>query len=252
MSSHGKITAVPGHGEIGASLDKFPRPSASFGAVAQMIQTKQCNAPAKRVKSDDKRERTRRALIEVALRLIAEKGIEATSVLAVTSVLGISNGAFYYHFRNKDHLLEDVAHAVVESVVALIESVSRDDPAAQVARGPLIALRYYEAHPQMRTIMLRVVVDPDRAHDNLHNNLLDHLSRGRMVGRFGVADVDLCAAFCRALVAGALRQFTPGCDARLLARQASAHTLAMLGLPLWEAYRVVEQECERIDAENRG
>jgi len=219
--------------------------------VEQAIQTNECSDRTRRDKARDKRDRTRRALIDTSLRLIAEKGIEATSVLEVTSVLGISNGAFYYHFRNKDHLLEEVAHAVVESVVAQIESVSRDDPAAQVARGPLIVLRYYEDHPRMRTIMLRVVIDPDRAHENLHNKLLEHVSRGRTVGRFGVADVDLGAAFCRALVAGALRQYTPGCDSRLLARQASAHTLAMLGLPLWEAFSVVEQECERINAEER-
>jgi AcrR family transcriptional regulator len=217
--------------------------------VKQQTPTTVRSPNVKRKDGVDKRERTRRALIETSLRLIAEKGIEETSVLEVTNALGISNGAFYYHFRNKDHLLEEVGHAVVESVVGKIESVSRADPAAQVARGPHIVLRYYLENIQLRPIMLRVVVDQSGNHESLHNKLHEHVARGRLEGRFDIADVDLAVAFCRAIIAGALQKYTPGCDAALLGKQTSAHTLAMLGLPLREAFALAQDEYESIEAE---
>jgi AcrR family transcriptional regulator len=204
---------------------------------------------ALRQRAEDKRERTRQAIIQTALRLISEKGVEGTSVLEVTNALGISNGAFYYHFRSKDQLLEDVGHSVVESLVSRIESVSREDPAAFIARGPIVIMRYFVDHSELRSIALRVVIDQGRNHQGLHDNLRTHVARGKAVGRFPITDVDLAVSFGRSIMAGALREFIPGCDAVLLGKLASVHTLAMLGMPMWEAHSIVERECTQIEAE---
>lgn len=215
----------------------------------QIVQMSASGPKAPTHRADDKRERTRRAIVQTSLRLIAEKGVEATSVLEVTTALGISNGAFYYHFRSKDQLLEFVGRSVVESLIAQIESVCHADPAQNIARGPIVVVRHFVDNPQLRTIVLRVVIDEERNHQSLHDSLREHVARGKAMGRFPIASVELAVAFARSVVAGALREFSPGCDPVVLGKQASIHTLSLLGLPIWEAHIIVEQECARIDAD---
>lgn len=51
----------------------------------------------------------RRALIDVTVQLIREGGIEAVSIRGVAGRLGVTMGAPYHHFRDKDELLAAVA-----------------------------------------------------------------------------------------------------------------------------------------------
>src|SRR3974377_266647 len=74
---------------------------------------------------------TRDAIVKLALRMIAEKGVAGTSVLEITQTLGISNGTFYYHFVNMEQLLEDVGLRVVASLIEESKQARRPDPAAQ-------------------------------------------------------------------------------------------------------------------------
>jgi AcrR family transcriptional regulator len=251
-NSNPMIKASADQGEASRRLDTLGLVCATVANMKQRALHSEQSANAPNGEVVDKRERTRQAIIATSLTLIAEKGIDDTSVLDVTNALGISNGAFYYHFRNKDHLLEEVGHTVVENLVARIESVSRADPAEQVGRGPLIIIEYCNENPELWPIILRVVVDQGGIHESLHHRLHGHLTRGRHVGRFGISDVDLAVAFCRSIIAGALQKFRSDGDAAQLGIQASAHTLAMLGLPLWEAFALAEQEHDKISAESDG
>jgi AcrR family transcriptional regulator len=55
---------------------------------------------------------TRQHLVDVATRLFAERGYEATSIEAVLDAGGVSRGSLYHHFANKQALFE----AALESV----------------------------------------------------------------------------------------------------------------------------------------
>ncbi|AIW86940.1 Transcriptional regulator, TetR [Bacillus mycoides] len=46
-----------------------------------------------------------RLIIEMAMRLFATKGVNATSVQEIVTACGISKGAFYLYFKSKDELL---------------------------------------------------------------------------------------------------------------------------------------------------
>src|SRR3569623_955858 len=59
-----------------------------------------------------KRERTRAALIEAAIALIGERGYEATSLEAVARRAGMSRGAIYGNFANREALFLAVAEAL--------------------------------------------------------------------------------------------------------------------------------------------
>ncbi len=64
------------------------------------------NAPARR---GDKRARTRARLIEAASALVRAQGFEATSLEAVAARAGMTRGAIYGNFRNREDLFLAVA-----------------------------------------------------------------------------------------------------------------------------------------------
>jgi TetR/AcrR family transcriptional repressor of nem operon len=51
-----------------------------------------------------KKASAREALLDAALRLIREKGFEATSVEQLCAAAGVTKGAFFHHFKNKEAL----------------------------------------------------------------------------------------------------------------------------------------------------
>jgi AcrR family transcriptional regulator len=63
-----------------------------------------------------KRDRTRAKLIQTAVELIGEKGFEGTTLDAVARRAGMTRGAIYGNFRNRDDLFMAVAKAQWEPV----------------------------------------------------------------------------------------------------------------------------------------
>ena len=78
---------------------------------------------------------TRAALIDVATKLFATKGYDATAIPAVLEAAGVSRGALYHHFTSKEALFD----AVLVSVEARV--MSKVARAAGGTRDPLEALR---------------------------------------------------------------------------------------------------------------
>lgn len=53
----------------------------------------------------EKRERTRRRLVEAAFAVVAERGFHAATVDQISAAAGVSTGALYANFKTKDDLL---------------------------------------------------------------------------------------------------------------------------------------------------
>jgi AcrR family transcriptional regulator len=72
----------------------------------------------------------RGAWIDAALRALAAGGPDAVRVEALAAGLGVSKGGFYWHFANRQALLEELLDAwekaVVEDVIASVESQPAD------------------------------------------------------------------------------------------------------------------------------
>src|SRR5262249_3193804 len=79
---------------------------------------------------------TRQQLIDVATRLFAKDGYQATSIEAVLAATGMSRGALYHHFRGKDALFEAVLEAVETDIAA---GIARRAAAAKTAAAALRA-----------------------------------------------------------------------------------------------------------------
>lgn len=73
-----------------------------------------------------KADRTRRLILETALRLFRERGFDGTTMRAIAEEAGMSLGSTYYYFASKDHLIQPYygrSHA--EHLIAC-ESALRD------------------------------------------------------------------------------------------------------------------------------
>ena len=197
---------------------------------------------AKSELSQSKRELTRSALVDTSLRLIALKGIEATSVLDITEALSVSNGSFYYHFENKEQLLEVLGHAVLEDLIERIEKLERADPAQRIVGGLLLMFQQADRFPEQRAIMLRVIEDPAGRHADLSNQLLSDIKWGIKINRFNIENADIATQFCRSLLGTAMRRRHTGDLSKRLALITAAHTLMTLGIESREAVSIAKHE----------
>ena len=55
-------------------------------------------------------EDTHQEMIETAVRLISEKGVDSLSIAAISRAMGINRTTVYYHFESREALLEAVKH----------------------------------------------------------------------------------------------------------------------------------------------
>jgi AcrR family transcriptional regulator len=125
----------------------------------------------RRAPKGDKRQRTRAALLEAARELVRERGYEGTTLREVAERAGMTSGAIYGNFRNRDDLFlalgltywppivpryrPDATFA--EKMRALAEATLAALPARrQAAGGRLTGMAYALSHEAMRAKVLEV------------------------------------------------------------------------------------------------
>jgi len=114
----------------------------------------------------DKRDRTRAALLEAARALIREKGYERTTLEEVASRAGMTTGAIYGNFKNRDELFIALGQTYwppvkphiksgatfAEAMRALAKAtLAAVDERRPVAIGRLTGLAYTLKSPELRT-----------------------------------------------------------------------------------------------------
>jgi AcrR family transcriptional regulator len=106
-------------------------------------------APATR---DDAKQLTRVALVQAALELFAEQGLDVPSLDAICDRAGYTRGAFYVHFKTREDLLVAVMDHVGEAFLASVfldfaggGSASPTEPKASARRKPARARRLHHA-----------------------------------------------------------------------------------------------------------
>ena len=73
---------------------------------------------------------TRRALVTSARRLFGQRGYTATSLDDICDRAGVTKGALYHHFRNKEDLFVEALEQVEEDLVRAGAADANDSPAA--------------------------------------------------------------------------------------------------------------------------
>jgi len=123
---------------------------------------------------EQKREHTRRLLVEVADRLFRERGYAATTVADIAAEAGVSTRTAFTYFATKDDLLFPDADERVRAAVDALEQRTDDEPITALLRalrgaeiaatdllGDRAALRtaLIESEPSVRGHALRRLAD---------------------------------------------------------------------------------------------
>ena len=116
-----------------------------------------------RTRREEQAEWRRNQLLDTALRLFGEKGVENTSIKDIAEAAGVAQGLVYHYFRSKEDLLVEVLQRR-SPMVALRDLLAglQDQPAIQVL--PMLAQGIYGIMTERRdllSIMFReVIVNP--------------------------------------------------------------------------------------------
>jgi AcrR family transcriptional regulator len=105
--------------------------------------------------------RTVELLLKTAHDVLVQRGYHGTRVDDITAAAGVSHGAFYRYFENKDHVVRVLAVRALQAVSAAFDEipdvVGEPGPASSTALRRW--LRRYNAMHASHTAMIRVWVD---------------------------------------------------------------------------------------------
>lgn len=73
-------------------------------------------------------EGVRAAILDAAIALLAEKGLQRLTIDAVASAAGVTKGGLFHHFPNKDALIEGVLESMIAFAEASIDEEMPQDP----------------------------------------------------------------------------------------------------------------------------
>jgi AcrR family transcriptional regulator len=79
---------------------------------------------------EQKRDRTRAAIVAAALRLFAEHGFEQTTITEIAAAAEVGRRTFFHYFASKDELLFSDARARIDAAVEAIRTRATDDTPA--------------------------------------------------------------------------------------------------------------------------
>jgi AcrR family transcriptional regulator len=120
-------------------------------------------------------ETRRTEIAEVAVRLWAEKGFDATSVAEVAEAAGISKGTFYLYFTSKQALLEEVLrrYSLLPNIQMLVEDLAGAELDEAVHAFVRRAWQHLNEHRDLVLLALRELpTHLDRVQGVLENVLL--------------------------------------------------------------------------------
>jgi AcrR family transcriptional regulator len=163
----------------------------------------------------------RQAIIDAAVALVTESGVEAMTLREAARRAGVSSGAPFRHFPGKRELVQ----AVAEQGMAILRSAMEDRLAHSTATDPLARLAvlahayvdWATKHPTYyRVLGDRLLIDFYNSEPLLADNrwiretMQRFLSEAAQSGLLAITDLDQANLQCRALAYGLARMFVDG------------------------------------------
>src|SRR5690349_11459273 len=137
---------------------------------------------------DRRKARTRQALIDAAVRLIAEGRGDRASIQEITDAADIGFGSFYNHFESKEQLFQTASQEVLERWGAMIDRACAgiSDPAEIFAVSVRITGRLGWTHPDLARFLVGAGLDAVDQPVGLAPRALRDVKAGQAAGRFTV------------------------------------------------------------------
>ena len=201
--------------------------------------------------SQRKRSRTRALILDTAIAVFAEKGIASGSVAEIAEAAGLSNGAFYYHFKNKAALLIAAGGAVAATLVAAV-----DDAISGIELGPqrvavatILFIRRGVADPSWGPLIIQALNEMGEFREQISRGIQKDVRIGIKQGLFDSRRSHALFELLLGIVATAMRaqiESQGKVDGASLAADA---ILRVLGLPPQEAASHVSKATRYIQSQ---
>ncbi|MFN3987971.1 MAG: TetR/AcrR family transcriptional regulator [Rhodocyclaceae bacterium] len=133
-------------------------------------------------------ETQRASILKSAADLFADKGYHAAAMSELARACGISKPLLYHYYRDKDHILFDIADSYVNQLVAIVERVNARGLEPRAHLEALIArfLEEYEHSQSQHTVLVQDVKHlPEAQREAVKDK------ERRVVAAFAEAIVDL-------------------------------------------------------------
>ena len=156
---------------------------------------------------DRRKARTRQALIDAAVRLIAEGRGGRASIAEITEEADIGFGSFYNHFDNKEQLFGTASGELLEQLGQVIDQACADisDPAEVFAVSLRISGRLGWTHPDIARFLTGVILEALDASRGLAPRALRDIQAGQAAGCFTVTDAEIALSAVAGGLLGLLR-----------------------------------------------
>ena len=187
-----------------------------------------------------KRGRTRARLTHAALKLMSERGINATSVSEIAAAAELANGTFYRYFKDKAEIVASVCRAVTLVMHNEMSDtrMSLSDGAARVAFGTYQFIEIAAAEPTWGHLLVSAFTEFQAIKEDIARYMRLDVALGITQGRFPEPlDEFVIDSHLAILRAGVIARLAGA--GRTVATRAAEYQLRILGMAPAEARQVV-------------
>jgi AcrR family transcriptional regulator len=195
--------------------------------------------------------RTRTAIMDAATRLFAVRPPDSVTIDDITREADVAKGSFYTHFADKAALLTATVDDIRAEIEPLVTAANRriTDPAARVARGIAVYVRFAIHAPERVTVLAAGAGGHALASDQLNQGVVDDLCNGLAHSRFAFDDVTVAVLFIEGVVRHLMLHIGQSTDRAAsisTSYQACIMLLTGLGAPAQDARDIAQTAMDEI------
>ncbi|WP_269501594.1 TetR/AcrR family transcriptional regulator [Burkholderia sp. IMCC1007] len=165
---------------------KTTKPRAAQASVTVQTDTAETREP----RGARRKRETRARLLEAALKLMAEKGMEGVAINEITEAADVGFGSFYNHFESKEAIYATLVDSVFEEFADTLDRVvgGISDPAEVISVSVRHTLMRAAREPVWGQFLVREGFSARVFGRGLGQRLLRDIQSGIAAKRFVVAD----------------------------------------------------------------
>ncbi|MFC3612816.1 TetR/AcrR family transcriptional regulator [Lutimaribacter marinistellae] len=201
-----------------------------------------------------RRAKMRERLIESAVLVFAEKGVDASVIDDVIATAGVSRGTFYNYFRSNQELLSAAGDQLGDELVEIIEhKVSTlPDPAERLATGIRLFIETARRYPLLGRFTARAGLESGGPGNLIYDYLPVHIRQGIAQGRFINMPMTVALDLIRGTAVITVYRLSIGNGDETDADESVAAILRGLGLSPADAQELVKRDLPELVVSNTG
>jgi len=202
-----------------------------------------------------KRAKTRERLLDAAKRVMAGKGVEATTIAEIAAAADVAPGTFYNYFETREEILDAVATSFVEEFRRVMSAIQKtiDDPAERISVAIRLFLSRVRDDPLWGWFMARYAPSLPVLRDQTRDIIRERIvAEGLKRRRFRLPSTRAVGDLIAGTSVTALRSILEGRAPVEIASEVAELVLRGLGVALAEAHAIANRPIPSLATAGRG